>query len=259
MDQKLTALIITYNEASNIRDAIACLNFADEIIIVDSYSTDETVQIALTMPKVSVYQHHFEDFTKQRNLALSYATNDWIIFLDADERLTQLSVQEICRTINNPAAKDAYYMYRLFYFCGEKIRFSGTQNDKNFRLFRRSKAMYDGKKKVHETLVVNGSIGILKHKIHHYSFADYASYRNKMIHYGMLKGQERHLKNEVYFAFIHFAKVMFRFFKAYIIDLGILDGKRGFQLCYLQSLSVHETFLSLKREERKHRLALKIH
>ena len=82
MNQKLTALIITYNEANNICDALACLNFADEIIIVDSFSTDDTVQLALSQPKVKVYQHHFEDFTKQRNLALSYANNDWIIFLD---------------------------------------------------------------------------------------------------------------------------------------------------------------------------------
>jgi len=258
VNQKLTALIITYNEANNICDALACLDFADEIIIVDSFSTDDTVQLALSQPKVKVYQHHFEDFTKQRNLALSYANNDWIIFLDADERLTQASKQEILKTIHNPAAKDAYYMYRLFYFCGEKIRFSGTQNDKNFRLFRKSKAVYDGKKKVHETLVVDGSIGILKHKILHYSFADYDSYRDKMIHYGTLKGQERYLKNEGYLAVMHVAKVLFRFSKAYFIDLGILDGKRGFQLCYLQSLSVHETFLSLKREERKHKLALKI-
>lgn len=257
-NQKLSALIITYNEEENICDVLDCLDFADEIIIVDSFSTDSTVKLATENPKVTVYQNRFEDFTKQRNLALSYAQHDWILFLDADERLTSASRNEVIRTINDPNAKDAYYIYRLFYFCGAKIRFSGTQNDKNFRLFRKSKASYDVKKKVHETLVVHGSIGILKSKIKHYSFASYDSYKDKMIHYGVLKGQERHAKQQNYAFAAHLAKVVFRFSKTYILDLGILDGRRGFQLCYLQSLSVHETFMSLKKEEKKHRLALKV-
>lgn len=258
LNQKLSALIITYNEEDNIDDVLTCLDFADEIIIVDSFSTDATVKLAAAHPKVTVYQHCFEDFTKQRNLALSYAQHDWILFLDADERLTPACRNEVMKTINDPAAKDAYYIYRLFYFCGAKIRFSGTQNDKNFRLFRKSKASYDVKKKVHETLVVNGSIGILKNKIEHYSFASYDTYKEKMIHYGVLKGQEQHAKQHNYIFATHYAKVLFRFAKAYILDLGILDGRKGLQLCYLQSLSVHETFMSLKKEEKKHRLALKV-
>ncbi|WP_324756992.1 glycosyltransferase family 2 protein [Sphingobacterium thalpophilum] len=251
MSQKISALIITYNEEGNIDEVLQSMDFADEIILLDSFSTDRTLERARLHPKVKIFQNKFEDFTKQRNLALTYASNDWILFLDADERLSEACRSEILKTINDPDAKDAYYMYRLFFFCGERINFSGTQNDKNFRLFRKSKAAYDSKKKVHETLIVNGTIGSLKNKIWHYSFADYASYKEKMIHYGELKGKELYAKHKRYSVLSHWAKVSFKFFKAYFLKLGILDGRRGYQLCYLQSLSVHETFKSLKREGKK--------
>jgi len=229
VSQKISALIITYNEEDNISEVLKSLEFADEIILVDSFSTDRTLELARLHPKVKIYQNKFEDFTKQRNLALTYASNDWVLFLDADERLTKACQTEIVETIN----------------------FSGTQNDKNFRLFKKSKATYDTKKKVHETLIVNGTIGSLKNKIWHYSFADYTSYKEKMVHYGALKGKELYAKNKRYSLLSHLAKVSFKFFKAYFLKLGILDGRRGYQLCYLQSLSVHETFMSLKREEKR--------
>jgi len=251
MCKKISALIITFNEEENIKEVLPNLSFADEIIVLDSFSTDSTAELALQNDKVKLYQNKFEDFTKQRNLALSYATNDWVLFLDADERLTPEGQQEVMETISKENAKDAYYMYRLFYFCGDKIRFSGTQNDKNFRLFKKSKASYDTQKKVHETLVVNGEVGVLKNKLLHYSFASYKAYEEKMIHYGLLKGKELYLKGKKYAFTTHISKVAFKFFKSYFLKLGILDGMRGFQLCYLQSLSVHETFESLKKEKRK--------
>lgn len=248
MKQRLSALIITYNEERNIDAVLASVDFADEIIVLDSFSRDRTVELARKNPRVRVYQHAFEDFTSQRNLALSYAQFEWILFLDADERLTEASKEEIKKVMLDEQAKDAYYMYRIFYFCGEKIRFSGTQKDKNYRLFKKNKARYDENKKVHETLIVDGEVGILKTKLLHYSFENYDLYKNKMIHYGLLKGQELHLKGKVYSAITHFGKTAFKFFKAYFLKLGILDGKRGAQLSYLQSLSVHETYKSLKKE-----------
>lgn len=248
MKQKLSALIITYNEEKNIEGVLSSLDFADEIIVVDSFSTDRTVTLSKAFPRVTVYQNKFEDFTSQRNLAISYANFDWVLFLDADERLTKEAKEEIVNTINSSKSKVAYFMYRTFYFCNEKIRFSGTQNDKNYRLFQKSRAKYDDKKKVHETLIVNGDTGILKNKILHYSFASYGLYRKKMVHYGVLKGQELSAKGKRYNLLTHIGKTAFKFFKAYFLKLGVLDGKRGIQLCYLQSLSVHETYKSLKKE-----------
>ena len=132
--EKVSGLIITYNEERNIAAVLSCFNFCDEIIVVDSFSTDKTVETAQQNPKVKVYQQEFVDYTKQRNKALSLAENDWVFFLDGDERTTPDLEKEIIETINNKDSKDAYYIYRIFFVGQKKINFSGTQNDKNFRL-----------------------------------------------------------------------------------------------------------------------------
>ncbi|WP_419870939.1 glycosyltransferase family 2 protein [Chryseobacterium sp. CT-SW4] len=244
----ISGLIITYNEEKNIQDVLKCFDFCDEIIIVDSYSTDNTLKIAQMHPKVKIIQNRFEDFTQQRNLALDNAQNDWVLFLDGDERITPQLRKEIIDELGKADKKDAYYFYRKFFFAGKPIRFSGTQSDKNFRLFRKSKARYVAEKKVHETLHVNGTIGVLKNKLLHFSVSDYKTYKEKMIHYGTLKGKELAAKGKNFNLLTQYIKTGFRFFQAYILRLGILDGKEGYQLCYLQSLSVFETYESLKRE-----------
>ncbi len=247
LKENISGLIITFNEEKNIQEILECFDFCDEIIVVDSFSNDKTVEIAAKNPKVKVIQNKFEDFTKQRNLALENAKNDWILFLDGDERISQELKTEIIETINDSKACDAYYFYRIFFLGKEKIRFSGTQNDKNFRLFRKSKAHYDDNKKVHETLIVNGSIGFLKNKLLHYSFENYEAFKNKMIYYGKLKGEELHLKGKKYSFFVHWSKVVFKFIKTYFLKLGFLDGMNGLNISFLQSLYVYETYESLKQ------------
>ncbi len=242
----VSGLIITYNEQENIREVLDCFDFCDEIIVVDSYSTDHTVEIARSFPKVVVIQNQFKDFTQQRNLALAHAKNDWVLFLDGDERITPKLKKEIIKTIKSPNAKDAYYFYRTFFLGSTKINFSGTQKDKNFRLFRKSKAHYSESKKVHETLEVNGTIGFLKHKLLHYSFESYDQFKHKMLSYGRLKGQELRLNGKKYFFLAQWSKVIFKFFKTYFLKLGILDGINGLKISYLQSLYVYETYRTLK-------------
>ncbi|MBV2166036.1 MAG: glycosyltransferase family 2 protein [Kaistella sp.] len=249
--QHISGLIITFNEEKNIQEVLDCFDFCDEIIVVDSFSTDNTVKIASRNRKVKIIQHRFEDFTKQRNIALDAAKNDWVLFLDADERITPELRAEIISEMNAAEKKDAYYFYRKFYFSGKPIHFSGTQTDKNFRLFRKSKCRYIAEKKVHETLQVNGKIGELRNKLLHYSVNDYESYRKKMIHYGVLKGKELFAKGKKFNVLIQYLKAAFKFFKTYILRLGFLDGKEGFQLSALQTLSVFETYESLKKEQKE--------
>jgi len=246
LKEQISGLIITYNEEKNIQEVLECFDFCDEIILVDSFSTDKTLEIAKQFPKVKIIQNKFEDFTKQRNLALEEAKNDWVLFLDGDERITPHLREEILETLKNPNAKDAYYFYRIFFLGRKQINFSGTQNDKNFRLFRKSKAHYSENKKVHETLKVNGSVGILRHKLLHYSFENYDQFKNKMLSYGRLKGQELQLKGEKYNLIKQWSKVIFKFFKTYFLKLGILDGINGLKISYLQSLYVYETYRTLK-------------
>lgn len=248
LKEKISGLIITFNEEKNIREVLECFDFCDEIVVVDSFSTDKTVEIASEFPKVKVIQNKFEDFTKQRNLALDAAKNDWIIFLDGDERITPKLREEIIETIQSSTAKDAYYFYRTFFLGTKKINFSGTQNDKNFRLFRKLKAHYSENKKVHETLEVDGTVGILQHKLLHYSFENYDQFKNKMLSYGKLKGQELQLKGKKYSFIVQWSKVIFKFLKTYIFKMGILDGINGLKISYLQSLYVYETYRSLKNQ-----------
>ncbi|MDQ0592628.1 glycosyltransferase involved in cell wall biosynthesis [Chryseobacterium ginsenosidimutans] len=245
----VSGLIITYNEEKNIQEVLECFDFCDEIILVDSFSTDKTIEIAEKFPNVKIIQNKFEDFTKQRNLALDAAKNDWVLFLDGDERITPELRKEITEELNKPDQKDAYYFYRKFFFAEKPIHYSGTQTDKNFRLFRKSKARYIEGKKVHETLEVHGTVGELKNKLLHFSVNNYESYKKKMIHYGVLKGQELASKGKSFNLLTQYSKTAFKFFKAYILRLGILDGKEGYQLSYLQSLSVFETYKSLKKEQ----------
>ncbi|SFI40564.1 glycosyltransferase family 2 protein [Halpernia frigidisoli] len=248
---KVSGLMITFNEEKNINDVLKCFSFCDEIIIVDSFSKDKTVEIARQFPKVKIIENKFEDFTKQRNLALKNAKNDWILFLDGDERISPELENEIILELQKEDKKDAYYFYRKFFFAGKPVNFSGTQNDKNFRLFRKSKCHYVEDKKVHETLEVNGETGFLKHKLLHYSVEDYRSYKDKMIHYGKLKGEEIFIKGKRFSLLTQYLKTGFKFFKTYFLKLGFLDGKEGYQLSYLQSLSVFETYKSLKKVENK--------
>ena len=171
------------------------------------------------------------------------------LFLDGDERIPTELQQEIIAELNKSDKKEAYYFYRKFYFAGKPIHFSGTQNDKNFRLFRRSKCRYVADKKVHETLIVKGTTGILKNKLLHYSFDNFEQFKKKMLYYGLLKGSELADKGKKYSIITHWSKVAFKFVKTYFLKLGFLDGFDGLKISYLQSLYVNETYRKLKNSK----------
>jgi glycosyltransferase involved in cell wall biosynthesis len=135
----LSALMITYNEEHNIKQVLEDLDFADEIIVVDSFSTDKTVEIAHSFSNVKVVQHTFENYAIQRNFVIDLAKGNWILFLDADERLNPALKNEIIQTIHNKARYTAYYFNHTFMLANEKLNFSGWQTDKIIRLFRNKK------------------------------------------------------------------------------------------------------------------------
>ena len=248
---KITGLIITLNEEKNIKAVIDNISFVDEIIIVDSFSSDKTIEIAKTFKKVKVYQHEFDNFTDQRNLALDYATHNWILFLDADERLTDSLRDEILDTVKQKDTAEAYFFYRKFMFKGKPLHFSGWQTDKNVRLFKKNSARYSKERLVHEILRVSGRTKTMKHKLLHYSYISYDSYKAKMISYAKLKAKELYLK-ELKPNFFHFyIKPAYKFLYTYLIRLGILDGRKGVIICYLNALSVYKRYPFLKRLNKK--------
>ena len=252
---KISALIITYNEMGYIEKCLESIGFADEIIVVDSYSTDGTFEYLQNRPDVTVIQHPFENFTLQKSFALSRAKHDWILFLDADEVVPAGLQQEITRTVGSGTGHVAFWFYRQFMFGQKPLRYSGWQTDKNYRLFRKSKAKFTDRKIVHETLEVDGSSGILNEKLIHYCYKNYEDYRSKMLHYGRLKAQEDFYKENRFNYVLMAIKPLWKFVNHYLLRLGILDGKKGMVICYLNALGVYERFRELRKLERKNEMA----
>lgn len=245
--QTLTALVITYNEGQNIKAVLDNLAFADEIIVVDSFSTDATFEIASSFKNVKVAQRIFDNFASQRNYALSLATNSWILFIDADERLTPELEKEISSMINEQNSASAYFMHRTFMFQNKKLRFSGWQTDKIIRLFKKEEAHYNHDKIVHEKLIVNGETRKLQNRLIHYSYSGYEDYKQKMILYGQLKAQEELIKKTKPHFFHFYVRPLYQFLNQYMLRLGIVDGKKGIIICYLNALSVYVRFQELKK------------
>lgn len=244
---KISAVFITFNEIINIDEVIDNVSFADEIIIVDSFSTDGTTERIKLQPKVKLIQRPFKDYTDQKSFAMSQASNDWVLFMDADERLTDALREEIIATINSNSIEVAYYFYRTFMFQKKVLRFSGWQSDKNFRLFRKSKVHFTKERIVHETLEVDGKIGILKNKLIHYSYKDYQDYKGKMLKYGKMKAQEEFDKNYSPNLYHFVFRPLYKFFNHYILRFGFLDGKKGIIISYLNALGVSSRYKELKR------------
>ena len=188
--KKITALVITYNEIGYIENCLKSIQFADEIIVVDSYSSDGTYEYLSAHPKVRVIQHPFKNYTTQKAFTLAQASHDWVIFIDADEVVTPELQNEITETVNSTKTHAAYWFHRKFMFQEKRLRFSGWQTDKNYRLFRKSKVQFSDKRIVHETLEVDGTSATLKEKLTHYCYKDYTDYKRKMLLYGRLKAKE---------------------------------------------------------------------
>jgi glycosyltransferase involved in cell wall biosynthesis len=235
---KISVLIITLNEENQMRSLLADLDFADEIIVVDSFSTDQTEAICKSFIKVSFIQKPFENYSSQRNFAISQAKNDWVLFLDADERLTPALKKEINETLRTNDTYTAFLFYRKFMFENKVLHFSGFQTDKIFRLFNKNCSKYPPEKLVHEKLEVIGKIGTFKNKLIHHSYTDYESYKLKMIRYGKLKAQEKHIRRLNPFFLLPVFHPGYNFMYNYFIRLGFLDGKKGITLCYLNAYSV---------------------
>ena len=245
---KISAVLITFNEDIHINAVLENVKFADEIIVVDSFSTDGTVEKIKQHPNVKLIQRPFENYTDQKSYALEQATNDWVLFLDADERVPDRLRNEILETVNSKeASADAYYFYRVFMFKNKILRFSGWQRDKNYRLFKKSKVHFTQDRIVHETLVVDGQSGVLKNKLIHYSYKNYEDYKGKMIKYGQMKAVEEFKKDYSPNLYHFIFRPFYKFFNHYILRFGVLDGKKGFIICYLNALGVYSRYKELKR------------
>jgi glycosyltransferase involved in cell wall biosynthesis len=246
-DNKISALLITFNEVNHIDDVINNIDFANEIIVIDSFSNDGTFEKLLKFKHVKTIQHPFKNFADQRNYALNQAKFKWVLFIDADERITPKLKDEILKEINIKQNTVAFKFKRLFIFKNKKIRFSGFQTDKTYRLFKKGHIVYNENKIVHELPIINGSTKVLKNKMIHYSFKTGEQYKTKMERYASLKALELYNKGGKASIFHFTFRPLYKFLVNYIIRLGILDGKEGFQLCYLGAYGVYYRYCELQK------------
>jgi glycosyltransferase involved in cell wall biosynthesis len=244
---KLSILILTYNEERYIKDLLEKIEFADEILVLDSFSTDRTVEIVKSFSSVKLIQNKFKNYADQRNFAIANSKNDWVLFLDADERLTPKLELEIKSLLNSTIDSVAYSMPRVFMFKEKVMHFTGTQTDLVLRLFNKNHCTYLADKLVHEKLEVNGKSSFLKNKMIHYTYYDYQIFKKKIIKYGILKAQEKNIKGKKYSFLMHVFHPIFTFISYYFLKLGFLDGYRGIVLSYLFSYSVYARYNELKR------------
>ncbi|MES2487005.1 MAG: glycosyltransferase [Bacteroidota bacterium] len=244
---KISALGIIYNEEHNIRDYINNMAFADEIVLVDSFSTDNTPKIIQEeFPHVRFYQRKFDDFSSQRNYNLALAQHDWVVFFDADERVTEKGIAEIKETLNSDPEEVAFWVKRIFYYNGRPLVNNMFNEDRTARIFRSSKCKYTSDKLVHEMLEIDGKSGVLQQSIKHFSFRDAQDFLNKRLQYSLLKAKELHKKGEKPNLFHYTVRPGFRFFKSYILGLGFLNGGRGFEIARILGYHVYMRYVYLQ-------------
>ena len=244
---KLSALLITFNEIDNIKRCLDSISFADEIVVVDAFSTDGTWEYLQSQNKIRCFQNPFENFTQQKSYTLSLASNDWVYFIDADEQITPSLEKEIIAVINSNQDISAYWNYREFMFESKRLKFGGCQNDKVQRLFRKSDCGFASNLTVHEKLIVKGKEGRLNHKIIHYCYKNYDDFKDKAIKYGRMSAVDRYNKGARYHFLLAKVKPVWKFISRYFLKFGILDGKNGAIFAYLSALGIVERYKELKK------------
>nr|WP_319563413.1 glycosyltransferase family 2 protein [uncultured Rhodoferax sp.] len=226
---RLSVIVITHNEQANIGDCLKGLDFADEIIVVDSSSTDQTADIARRLGAQVHVTPDWPGFGPQKNRALALAKGQWVLSLDADERVTQELRHEILGVLGKTNGPGIYRFPRRSSYCGQFMLHSGWSPDWVVRLFRRGSAQFSDDL-VHEKLLIQGKIGELKSPLMHLSFPDFESVLDKANRYstaGALSMRTKGKRASLWGAIGHGA---WAFFRTYVLRRGFLDGQLGLAL-----------------------------
>lgn len=241
----ITAIIPAYNEAHNIVEVLKSVDFCDEIILVDSNSTDNTVELAQPYFDKLLTREYIHS-ASQKNWAIPQATNEWILLVDADERVTPALKEEIIQLIPNLDTNGhaGYWMGRRNFFMGKQVRYSGWKNDKVIRLFKKSKCKYIDKH-VHSEIKADGTVGWLENKLLHYKYVSIDHHVSKLQRYASLQARDFDQKVGKITLFHVVVKPFWGFFKHYVIQLGFLDGFVGFSIAYLRSYGIFMRYVKL--------------
>ncbi|MCH8917899.1 MAG: glycosyltransferase family 2 protein [Proteobacteria bacterium] len=233
----ISAIVITKNERQNIAECLGALAFCDEIVVVDSGSSDGTVEIARNLGAKVHVETDWRGFGVQKQRALDRATGDWVLSVDADERIPSRLGEEIIAAVTDDR-HSGYLINRLSWFLGQPMRHGGWYPDRLLRLARRDKARFLPAA-VHERLVVDGNVGRLKEPMTHYSYRSIDDVLAKLRRYALASAEARRRDGVKGGLSSATARALFAFAKAYFLQLGLLDGRRGFVAAVFRS---QETF-----------------
>jgi len=229
----LSVAIITYNEEANIKECLESVKWADEIVVVDSFSTDKTLEICREYTD-RVFEKEWSGFSEQKNYAIEHTKNSWILAIDADERVSEGLREEIGEILKSGPSCDGYFIPRKSYFLGRWIRYGGWYPDYSIRLFRKDKGRFE-RREVHESVRIDGRTGRLKNPLEHYTYRNLSGYIERMNRYSTLaaremrKGGRRACLGDIIF------RPFFTFIRMYIFQQGFRDGRYGFILSILYS------------------------
>jgi glycosyltransferase involved in cell wall biosynthesis len=225
----LSVVIITLNEEANLPRTLASVAWADEIVVLDSGSTDRTREIAESF-HAKVFVEPWKGFAGQKNSALAKATGDWILSLDADEELEPALAEEIRDTLAGNPTEAGFWIPRKNFFLGRWIRHGGFYPDPKLRLFRRGIGAFEDRV-VHEDIRVQGATGKLRHPLLHHAYPSLDSYLEHMNRYSSLGAQMAAAKKASGFSFIDIViRPRLTLFYNYILRAGFLDGREGLLL-----------------------------
>lgn len=243
---KLSAVIITLNEERNLQRCIDSLReVADEIVVIDSFSTDNTRSIAETAGARFV-EHQFEGHIQQKNYALSCASHEWILSLDADEALDETLRKSILDIKNNGSA-EGYSMNRLTNYCGSWVHHCGWYPDTKVRLIRKGKGAWKGVNPHDRLDLADDATPVhLKGDILHYSYYTREDHLKQIEYFGDIAARELFMQGKKISSGMICAKVVAQFIKSFIIKLGFLDGKTGWTISRMSAYATWRKYTKLK-------------
>ncbi len=250
---KLSVVIITFNEERNIKRCLESVKeIADEIVVVDSFSTDKTKEIALQY-KAVVIEHPFENYVAQHRFADQQAQHDLIFSIDADEAVSPELEKSILKVKENPV-HDGYWVNRLTNYCGKWIHHSGWYPDRKLRLYNRTKGSWQGVI-VHESfkLSTNTTENRLVGDLWHYSYYTVEQHRQRLEKYSTMSARAYYAQGKkVPFVKIWFSPVV-KFIRDYFFNLGFLDGKAGLTICLISAGGTKKKYQKLKKLKKQDR------
>ncbi len=231
---KLSVIIPCFNEEHNIEECLKSVSWADEILVIDSYSTDSTLDIARRYTD-HIIQHEYINSAAQKNWAIPKALHDWVLIVDCDERVPSELKSEIVSLLTEYPLKDGYWIRRKNYLFGKEIKHSGWGRDSVLRFFRRDLGRYQ-EKRVHAEVELQNT-EVLKGFLEHHSVSSLSHWVDKINRYTSWKAQDKHDRGLTAPVLHMILRPPMSFFKDFVLRLGILDGWRGFLIASMSAFA----------------------